>query len=77
MTNAVTAESLALDPGTFLARGGNSGRKIHLGIAGSTVLGCGHWLKAPAERYRVRSALPAVLCERCFGLAPEPIKENA
>lgn len=62
----ITATDVGLTGGAFLARGGNSGRKIHVGLPGSSVLACGHWLKADATYYRVRSAAStAVLCDNC------------
>lgn len=61
----------------FPCRGGKSGRKIHLGHAGSSTLECGHWTGTQVSNFRVRMTVEDVvrtisgknLCEKCFSWA--------
>lgn len=64
--------------GELLARGGFSGTKIHRGTPGTSVLGCGKWVKTQLIRLKVDPAAVTrdQLCERCFPAhrpeSPEP-----
>jgi hypothetical protein len=46
-------------------RGGRTGRKIHRAYIGSSVLGCGHWLRVSATYFRVPDETK-VTCENCM-----------
>lgn len=58
----------------FFARGGRTGKKLHLGRSGSSVLSCGHWCKVNVSAFAVSDFLgeqvattrPQNLCEKCF-----------
>lgn len=58
-----------------------TGKKIHSGSAGSSVAGCGHWLKVNGERMQIDPARVdrIHLCENCFPVqsqAPAPEEEE-
>jgi hypothetical protein len=66
---------------TIFCRGGRTGSKLHLSSPGSSVLNCGHWLKASASHFQlpVATALVwidnskgSVLCEKCFAAILSP-----
>lgn len=49
-------------------RGGRTGKKIHLSIAGGSGAFCGHWYRYGAQHFKVNPATvrDEHLCEKCF-----------
>lgn len=55
-----------VEDGAILARGGRTGKKVHLGAKGSSTTRCGHWTKHDLRHYRVSEARVEDLCVRCI-----------
>jgi hypothetical protein len=66
--NRVTAAELGLPENRILVNGGRSGRKVHVAQPGSSVLGCGKWVRHDVRHFQVSSAHVSALCEKCVSI---------
>jgi len=59
----------------YIARGGRTGRKIHLQLSGSSCLACGKWVKADYTIPNPYGRVPVSdLCQKCFHLNTRRVK---